>query len=116
MNEELNKLLADAIKGLSYVSETDAPFEIVSDDDEEDEWLTFTQFFEPLIRFGKRITVEEAATVKKYRRLRNLLRDNLTHRRVIKIARESGVEFDIYIVGKDSSGNDVKLKTFSVET
>lgn len=117
MNKEFNKMLASALREVTFISETDAPMELVSDD-KKIRVMTFTEFFKPLIRFTRHLTQDEAEAVKKMLRVRNLMLSNMTHRRVVKVARGDGegVEFDIYIVGRDSSGSEVIIETFAVET
>lgn len=119
------------IGGLEYVSETDAPFELVSGPrmDEISVELVRSQFgigddvrieeF-PVDDFFKRLTDErdwygpaEKKRAERFRKLADELSDRLSQ---LKVFRAGRVRIDIYIVGLDSNGQLAGIKTRAVET
>jgi spermidine/putrescine-binding protein len=56
---------------------------------------------------------EDKETVKKYRNLVKIIKDNLTD---LKVARIGEIEIDVYIIGKTSSNDFAGLSTKVIET
>jgi hypothetical protein len=124
--------LKKATKGLRYVSETDAPFEVFS-------WkkpgnaiahqevlklagkekarpvreVSLDAFFQGLTEEQDWHGEEEKADVRRYRELERTLRGQLTDIKVFKVGEP---QIDIYIVGKTPRGDWAGLKTSAVET
>ncbi|MDO1445716.1 nuclease A inhibitor family protein [Rhodocytophaga aerolata] len=132
MDNQIKQLLTDASKDLLYPSESDYPFDYV-------EWETGNEKLtkkrirqltgkagkEPvksvsLEDFFKQVTEEkdwygeeEKATAERFRKLQQVLENNLTHVRVFKVGK---IEIDAYIVGKTNEGKCAGLSTKVVET
>jgi hypothetical protein len=137
MNEWLpkfkgQKLLAEierATAGLVYVSESDAPIEpyfggtadtVDSRDLIEINTEAEAYHVEGVERFFARLTAEkdwfgprERKNAGRFRKLEELLTENLKDLRVLKVGR---IKVDIYVVGLDASGNLAGIKTKAVET
>ncbi len=132
MSVDVVGALRTATKGLLYMSETDAPFEVV-------QWPKLESTLtgsEVLALLGKKagtqineIGVEEffadptqdqdwhdeaaKKVVQRYRQLLAVLRQNLTGLRVFRIGE---VQIEIYVVGRTPAGGWVGIKTTAVET
>lgn len=129
--DELFTALSRACRGLIYVSEIDAEIEpiLVSSPGE----LSIDQLLErqlpgkdlpikatPADKFFDRLVSDkdwhsesERKTVRRFRRLKKIIFDNLCDLRVIRAGR---VQIDIYVLGYDRSGNIAGISTRSVET
>lgn len=123
--------LEKAIKGLNYISETDAGFsvyignkaetsesksllmQIKADMDTPTEERVFDEFFERLTTFQDWFDGERIEMTKNYRKLKKLLEDNL---RDIKVFKFGEIQIDVYIVGLDSENNLMGVKTEAIET
>jgi hypothetical protein len=123
--------LKKASAGLTYISESDAPFETVN-------WgradgalkpaavrklaaaparapvkeVSLDAFFGPLTEEHDH-TPEEAADIEKYKGLLKVINDQLTGATVFKVGK---VDIDVYVVGKTADGEWVGLKTKATET
>jgi hypothetical protein len=125
------RLIEEAAKGLYYMSETDAKVEaffggkigaltkesfldqIGANENQEVEEREFEKFFERLIKIQDWYGDQERETAKKYEQLRKVMKENLRELKVFRIGR---IEIDIYVVGIDSQGNVIGVKTKAVET
>jgi hypothetical protein len=120
--------IANACKGLVYISETDAriePFFVQNLAGEPISPLLKKEFPGDCVEadfdeFFGRLTADEAwhtplqkRTVKKFRTLRNLLRSSLKDLRVYRFGR---IRIDILAVGRDAKGNVAGIRTKAVET
>jgi Nuclease A inhibitor-like protein len=99
--------LAAAVKGLLYISESEAPIEAVLLDD-----LSEVEGVEPapLASFFRTVSKEDKP---KYAKLEAALKQ-LTGVKVYKVGNEA--EKTVYIVGKTSDGKYAGVKTSAVET
>jgi hypothetical protein len=132
MNQDLKQQLQSAIAGLTYMSESDEPFELCEWPETPDpldhakllemisrppdtkvEEISFEDFFDSLTTDEDWYREEDSETVKKYRHLKAVLLRNLFHLRVFRVGE---VEVDIYIVGQTPDGAWAGIKTKSVET
>ena len=110
--------LAEAVKGLSYPSESDAPFDVFTEAQAlsaEDaiakragsaapQTVSLDQFFGEL---------EDTDDTQRFRHLRKVIEQNLSGATVLRMG--SG-KVDVYIVGKTKAGTWAALHTTSVET
>lgn len=128
---DLGKQIAEAVKGLYYVSETDAeilPFvgaksqtvsveEILIQTKNESnaaiEERNFADFFARLTEIQDWFGDEEKQTAAKYTVLKNLLEKNLRELKVFKIGK---IELDVYVVGLDAENILTGIRTKAVET
>jgi len=124
--------LEAASRDLSYLSESDEPFEVVQwkapqsdpslaqvcrllgqgDCDAAGE-MPLEEFFRDLVCDQDWHGPEEKAEVEKYRRLLAVIKERLSGTRVFKIGR---IEVGIFIIGRAQDGNWVGLKTKAIET
>ena len=129
--DALPKQIKKAVKGLFYMSETDAPIQVFAgseadavtqenllsqigkETDTPVETRDFEEFFSQLTTIQDWFGDEEKATSEKYARLKDLLKNNLKDLTVFRIGSE---EIDIFIVGIDSQGKLTGIKTQAVET
>jgi hypothetical protein len=125
--EEIRK----ASEGLWYISETDAeiqPFvgkkaenvtkeellkQIGKESDTPVEEREFSELFERLTKIQDWFGEEEKIAADKFASLKELLEGNLRDLRVFKVGR---IELDIYVVGINSEGILMGIKTKAVET
>jgi hypothetical protein len=124
--------LKQAIQGLTYQSETDAPFRAFTWNDGGDkltrdvllklsghkpkakvEEVPLDDFFNDLTADQDWYGDEEKATAQKYRDLLRTVKDQLAAARVFKVGK---VRRDIYIVGKTRDGTWAGVQTEAVET
>lgn len=125
--------LTAAAEGVSYESETDAPFEAFRwkpaagadltaaavrelgghAADEPVEEASVADFFSPLVKVLKWHRAAEKAAVKKAAALAAAVAAALTAPRVFKVG---GAEKTIYVVGRTKSGGWAGVKTTAVET
>lgn len=128
---DLTKQIAQAVKGLSYMSESDAPVEVfkgsTTDAVTQENLLSqigktdnppvkqqnFEDFFAPLTELQDWYGDEEKESAAKYSALRDLLKDNLKDLAVFKIG---SIELDVYAVGLDAQSLLTGIKTKAVET
>ncbi|MGI8788239.1 MAG: nuclease A inhibitor family protein [Pyrinomonadaceae bacterium] len=127
----LAERITKAVKGLNYISETDAkvlPFigkqtetatkeelltQINEPADSEVEERDFVGFFAPLTEMQDWFGDEEKQTAEKFEYLKELLENNLRDLNVYKIGK---VQLDVYVVGLDAENQMLGIKTKAVET
>jgi hypothetical protein len=124
--------LKKAVTGLSYVSETDAPFEAFLWQNAGEKSakeavlaragrakarpvneLSVDEFFQDLTQQQDWHGDEEKAAVAKYRNLVKVIQEQLADAKVFKIG---APQVDIYVVGKTKQGDWAGVKTKAVET
>jgi hypothetical protein len=132
MDNQIKQLLTDASKDLLYPSESDYPFDYVEWETGNEKLtkkrirqLTGKAGTDPvksgsLEDFFKQVTEEkdwygeeEKATSERFRKLQQVLENNLTNVRVYKVGK---IEIDAYVVGKTKDGKCAGLSTKVVET
>ncbi|HEX8639118.1 MAG TPA: nuclease A inhibitor family protein [Pyrinomonadaceae bacterium] len=104
-------LIENCVKDLSYPSETDAPFEVLTQ--ENIEYIDFDVFFSKLTKIEEWHGEEEKRTVEQFKQLENYLVKNLTNLQVCKIGL---IEKFIIIGGRDRQGKEFYITTRAVET
>jgi hypothetical protein len=125
--EKLEKMC----KGLIYMSETDADFEVFVGDRVDSvtkeeileqtksspnnlvEEKSFDEFFAKLTKIQDWFATEQKQMVAKFSELEKLLRENLISKKVFRIGK---IQIDIYVVGLDAENKLVGVKTKAVET
>lgn len=131
-DSELKTILQNATQNLLWISESDAPFEVVMWEQSIDqlsdrtllqltdhpettrvEAVAFDQFFAVPTQIQDWQSEEEAAIVHQYQQLVDLLKQHLHNLRVYRVGE---VELDIYILGATESGHVAGLATKAVET
>lgn len=129
---ELISTLQELTENLFWMSETDAPIQVVCWDDcaevESDkqilertnhsptdpiEIVELEQFFEPVVTEQDWFGDEEKETAAKYRSLLSALKQSLSG---IKVYRVGEVEVDVYVVGVSEAKSVVGIATQVVET
>ncbi len=113
MNKEFRKLLTKSFEGLTYISETDAPFTVESGENDSVREVKFNDFFAPLIKKKKWMSDEEKATADRFRKIKGIIEANTTRRRVYLIGK---IEIDVYIFARDLSGSLLTITTKAVQT
>jgi len=124
--------LEQASTGLTYQSETDAPWEVVSWSSASGEVTadavkklgkhrtgaatekTVDEFFAPLVEDKDWYGDEEKAISQKYQVLLATIKGTLTNPKVVKVAAKA--KGTVYVVGQAKEGGWVGLKTTAVET
>ncbi len=111
-------LLRNAIRGLLYPSETDAPFEPFVWEAAENSAASVTRFAKEAARNPCRsLSLDEFLNVLNQEKPFQVLRATLENAlEGIVVYRYGSVEPTYYLVGKDSSGRLAGLKTSAVET
>lgn len=129
-SNDLNQQISEAVKGLTYQSETDAELVVfvgqkadvfnaetlliqIGKTDRKIEEKGFNEFFEPLIKIQKWFGEEERKMTEKFVALKKLLQENLIEKKVFRIGKK---EIDIYIVGLDAENILRGIQTKAVET
>lgn len=131
-SSELVVTLEKLTEDLLWMSETDAPIQVVCWKDcsaiETPEQLLeqthhevgtpieeveLEQFFEPVVTEQDWFGDEEKETAAKYRSLMSALKENLSDIRVYRVGE---VEIDVYVLGVDKAKNAVGIATQVVET
>ncbi|MFD3000894.1 nuclease A inhibitor family protein [Pontibacter toksunensis] len=125
--------LRTASEGLAYVSETDHPFEVVHlpdvkdsnslpsalknmaalPEDEKVETVELPYFFRNLTRDEPEAGEEENNTARRFRKLQELLEQNLQE---VKVYRMGKRRIKAYILGRTGAGDFAGLQTMLVET
>lgn len=121
--------IADAAKGLLYISETDQPLEPVelktpsiekeliamtgADENTEVEKLSLDYFLRNMTRTYQRSSKEELASAEKFQRLADLLKNRLEDVSVYRIGK---IQVKAFIIGRLDDGNFAGLSTSLVET
>ena len=132
-DESLLLQFEEAVAGLWWMSETDAPFEVffwqqafpsgfsipelIQITDHDDalpvEIQTVDQFFEPALKSQDWHGEDELDDLRRLKRLKALIQECLHEHRVCRIG---DTFLDIYIVGKTASQAWIALSTQAVET
>ena len=130
-NETLEDRIAAACRGLSYMSETDAPVEPFnggradelspdairkatgSDAKAHLEETDTAEFFSRLTAIKDWYTAGQKRDAHRFAALEKLMRENLTDLHVYRFGR---IRITIYVVGLDPDKNILGLKTTAVET
>ncbi len=121
--------IADAAKGLLYISETDQPLEPVelkttsiekeiiamtgANENTEVEKIGLDHFFRNMIRTYPRSSKEEIASAEKFQRLAELLKKSLHDVTVYRIGK---IQIKAFIIGRLDDGSYAGLSTSLVET
>lgn len=132
MSDEIVAALEQAVSGLLYSSESDAPFEVFVWPDGPDSVTPevvlartnhppgtpiagqpVDDFFRGLTQDKGWYGAEERATGQRYRELQALVRQHLPDAQVFRVGR---VQVEVYLVGRLADGRGVGIKTRSVET
>ena len=107
MNKEARELIERNFKGLTFQSETDAPFIVTHDKSfREIKWSDFKRRL--IAQAG-----DDKELVKRFKYALGNVEANIKRRRVYL---KGKVEIDILIVGTDLSGNAFLMSTKAVET
>jgi hypothetical protein len=130
-DEQILKDLEGGRAGLSFMSESDYPFEVVRWDclnemtppylrgltgeaaDAPVEVETLEDFFGPAASEADWKGASELETAKRYQALMRLLKDNLADVRVYKVGK---INIPVYIIGRSPGGSWLGLSTRVVET
>lgn len=132
MPNEIDSALQPAIQDLLYMSETDAPFEIIhwpegatgldakkvlqlSGHKPKDpvQTISLEDFFKPLTDYQSWFGAAEKATAQKYRKLQNVIQQHLSDPQVFRVGK---IQIDIFVMGRSSQGDWAGVKTRAVET
>jgi hypothetical protein len=131
MTDSIATQLKQASKGLLFGSETDAPFEVISWQAQEQltpakllqltnhppdaplEMLAVDEFFAIATQEEDWHDEEERETVQWFQNLVNVLKQNLSQ---LQVYRVGSIEIDVYIVGVTDGGGLVGLSAKLVET
>ncbi|PSB53939.1 nuclease [filamentous cyanobacterium Phorm 6] len=131
MTESIATQLKQASKGLLFLSESDAPFEVISWQTQEQltptklleltehppdapvELRTVDEFFAIATQEEDWHDEDERETVKRFQNLVSVLKQNLSQ---LQVYRVGSTDIDAYIVGVTPSGNWMGLSTQLVET
>ena len=132
MPDETLSLLQEAIQHLLYMSESDAPFEVVHwengrgpldrkqvlaltgyEENTPIKEITLHDFFKDLIQKKSWYGEIERETMRQYQRLFAVIQQRLTDVKVFFLGK---VRVEIYIVGRSADGDWVGVKTTAIET
>lgn len=132
MPDDTESALQQAIKGLQYMSETDAPFEVIHWPDTSStldarkvlelsghkpkdpvQNMSVEDFFKPLIETRSWHGAAEKADVRKYQELLGVIKTKLSDPQVFRVG---NIQIDIFVVGKTPQGDWMGVKTKAVET
>ena len=130
-SKDLPQLIAEAVEGLTYMSETDAEIiafsgqitdsltsetllqQLGKPDDIKIEEKDFTEFFAPLIKIQDWFGEDERKMTEKFATLKQLLQQNLIGKKVFRLGK---IEIDIFVVGLDKDNILRGIQTKAVET
>ena len=129
-DEKLLEKMREATRGLTFMSESDYPFEVFKWDAKEPtpefmrgltkeaadapvETTTLSNFFRVAASDAEWKNKELLAAAKKFRALQKLLEENLKD---LKVYRVGSVNIPVYIVGRAPSGRWLGVSTRVVET
>ncbi len=131
-DSELTPILQNATQNLVWISDSDAPFEVVMWNQSIDQFsdqvllqlthhpettrvetVAFDQFFAAPTQLQAWQSEEETAIVHQYQQLVEVLKQHLQNLRVYRVGE---VELDVYILGATQAGHVAGLATKSVET
>lgn len=122
MCDEISKTLSEAVEGLMYPSERDAPIEVICRP--ADEAKNTRDLVKKLARRRRvRVVKEEeffAALTRvddaeRFARLGRIFQEKLADRGIYRIG-EGETAVDIYLIGREGGGRWVCLHTVSIET
>jgi hypothetical protein len=131
MTDSITAQLKQASEGLLFLSESDAPFEVVKwktrgkltpakllqltehSPDESVELVSVDDFFAMATQAEDWHDEEEREIVRRFQHLVSVLKQNLSN---IQVYRVGSTDIDAYIVGVTPSGNWMGLSTQLVET
>ena len=131
MTDSIAIQLKQASEGLLFLSETDAPFEVISWQTQEQltptkllelterppdapvELRTVDEFFAIATQEEDWHDEEERETVKRFQNLVSVLKQNLSQ---LQVYRVGSINIDVYIVGLTPGGGWAGLSTKLVET
>ncbi len=131
MSESIATQLQQASKGLLFLSETDAPFEVIHWLTQEEltpakllqltnhppdaplEIVSVEEFFDVANAEEDWHDEEERETAKRFQNLVNFLKQNLSQ---LQVYRVGSIDIDAYIVGVTDGGEWAGLSTKLVET
>ncbi|HEY9903425.1 MAG TPA: nuclease A inhibitor family protein [Candidatus Sericytochromatia bacterium] len=131
MTDSIAIQLKQASEGLLFLSETDAPFEVISWQTQEQltptkllelterppdapvELRTVDEFFAIATQEEDWHDEEERETVKRFQNLVSVLKQNLSQ---LQVYRVGSINIDVYIVGLTPGGGWAELSTKLVET
>jgi hypothetical protein len=125
--------LQNAVEGLLYMSESDEPFQVVHsrgdaaggfkkaqalalcgrEEGAPVKSVDLNEFFKDLVQGKDWYGEEEKATVRRYRGLLKVLREQLSEPKVFCVGQ---TQVDILIIGKTKDGQWAGIKTRAVET
>ena len=129
-DEKLLEELREATRGLTFMSESDYPFEVFNWGDKEPtqeflrgltgeaadapvETKTAADFFRVAASEAKYKSADQLAEARKYQKLLQLLEKNLKD---LKVFRVGAVNLPVYVAGRSASGNWLGVSTRVVET
>lgn len=131
-DSELINTLQKASQGLLWMSESEAPLEVIDwqdhnsvplenhilnltqhSEDAPIETIEFEEFFQYPTQIQDWFGAEETASAQQYQQLADLLKAHLQN---LKVYRVGEVTIDIYILGVTENGNIIGLTTKAVET
>ncbi|MET0650474.1 MAG: nuclease A inhibitor family protein [Pyrinomonadaceae bacterium] len=129
-DEKLTEELREATRGLTFMSESDYPFEVFKWDAAEPthdflrgltgeaadapvETRTAADFFRVAASEAEWKNAEQLATARQFQSLLRLLEQNLTD---LKVFRVGSINLPVYIAGRGESGNWLGVSTRVVET
>ena len=132
MPNEIDSALQPVIQNLLYMSETDAPFEIIHWPDgaagldakkvlqlsghkpkDPVQTISLEDFFKPLTDYQSWFGAAEKATAQKYRKLQDVIQQHLSDPQIFRVGK---IQIDIFVVGRSSQGDWAGVKTRAVET
>ena len=131
MTDSITAKLKQASNGLLFLSETDAPFEVIHwpaqgeltptkllqltehSPDVPVEIVSVDEFFDTPTAEEDWHDEEERETVKRFQNLVSILKQNLSQ---LQVYRVGSIEIDVYIMGVTSGGDWAGLSTKLVET
>jgi hypothetical protein len=132
MPDDIESALQQATKGLQYMSETDAPFEVVHWTDTSPtldarkvlelsghkakdpvQIMSVEDFFKPLVDPKSWHGTAEKAHVRRYQELLGVIKTKLSDPQVFRAGQ---IQIDIFVVGKTPQGDWMGVKTRAVET
>jgi len=129
-DEQLTKELREATRGLTFMSESDYPFEVFNWGAKEPtpeflrgltkeaadapvETKTAADFFKASAAEAPWKNADQLAEARKFQKLQRLLEQNLKD---LKVFRVGAVNLPVYVAGRADSGNWLGVSTRVVET
>jgi hypothetical protein len=129
-DQQLTEALRVETRGLTFMSESDYPFEVFNwgaaepteeflrgltgeAADAQVEKTTTTNFFRVAASEAEWKNAEQLAAARRFQSLLKILEENLTD---LKVFRVGSINIPVYIVGRGASGNWLGVSTRVVET